>query len=155
MIRRPLALAVLSLLSFALSACCDSCDDEYYPAPPEAVSIEVEVYDPVTGGVWEGVGVRLASAWQEWSGCVCDSPFTDSFELTDMAGRVHFSAYDVHSYAIGFPVDSYGRAVLGSHPAGDDATVPLEVWAPGFNSVFVRVDVSWSWPDALISVPFH
>ena len=56
------------------------------PAEPRPVSILVEVYDPVTNLVWEGVSVRVVEAWHEWSGCTCMSPFVDWFE-TDINGR--------------------------------------------------------------------
>jgi hypothetical protein len=147
--------SVLLLAAAFLATACTTRTRIVHASPPATVSIDVEVFDPVTGGVWEGVGVRIHGAWQEWSGCTCESPFTDSFELTDGFGRVVFSAYDLHAYQVGFPVDGYGRAVLGDHPAGDEAIVTLEIWAPGFRSVFFDVDLSWRRPDAVIAVPFQ
>ncbi len=151
--RRRLASASLVLLLLSLAACVR---ETHLVAtwPPEPVAIRVEVYDPVTAGVWEGVGVRIVQADQEWSGCTCVSPYTDSFELTDRAGLVDFNCWDIASYEVGFPLDAAGRAVLGHHPAGDQATVTLEIWAPGYRSVFVDVDLSWHDPYVSVSVPF-
>lgn len=146
---------VFVLAAALLATACTTRTRIVHVSPPATVSIEIEVYDPVTNGVWEGVGVRVHEAWQEWSGARHVSPFTDAFELTDRAGRVFFSAYDLHVYSVGFPVDEYGRAVLSDHPAGDESIVTLEIWAPGFRSVFVDVDLSWRDPDALIAVPFQ
>ena len=59
MVHRAL-LAVLLLLP--LSACSDCCTEVVSEPAPRAVELEIEVYDPFTGGVWEGVGVRVVQA---------------------------------------------------------------------------------------------
>lgn len=153
MFSRSIKLTLLACLM--LPVACVPRPHVVYASPPEPISIEVEVYDPVTGGVWEDVGVRIVEADQEWSGCLCVSPYPDSFELTDRTGIVVFTPYDVASYDVGFPLDRYGRAVLGEHPRGDEARVTLEVWAPGYRSVYFEVDVSWDRPYVAVAVPFQ
>ena len=59
---------------------------------PRLVELEVEVYDPATNNVWEGVSVRLVEGAQEWSGCVCTNPYPDRWFPTDDTGRVLFTS---------------------------------------------------------------
>jgi hypothetical protein len=152
---RSLTKVLFALLAVGLPACSDCCDDPVRYAEPRPVEIEVEVYDPVTGGVWEGVGVRLVQADQEWSGCTCVSPYPDDFALTDRSGLRYFSPFAIAAYEVGFPVDAAGRAVLGPDIFEDEALVLCEVWAPGFDPVFVEVPLSWERPYRFVSVPFE
>ncbi|MGA1608012.1 MAG: hypothetical protein ACO4CT_13595, partial [Planctomycetota bacterium] len=78
------------------------------------MELEIEVYDPFTGGVWEGVGVRVVQADQEWSGCVCVSPYANDFALTDRTGLAYFSPFALAAAEVGFVEDAAGRAVLYS-----------------------------------------
>jgi hypothetical protein len=48
----------------------------------------------------------------------------------------------------------WSAAVLGSRAFEDDATVLLEISAPGFVPVYVDVPLSWSVPDVFVEVPF-
>lgn len=156
--KRWIGAVVLPVL-FGLSACCNTCDDDYYyyapPPEPRPVEMEVEVYDPVSGGVWENVGVRIVQADQEWNSCTCVSPLVDEFELTSVNGLVYFSPYALAFYDVGFALDSAGKAVLGPDLENDEASVLIEVFADGFDSVFAQVDLSWEQPYAFVSVPFR
>jgi hypothetical protein len=144
--------AVLPLL--LLSACSDCCTEVVREPAPRAVELEIEVYDPFTGGVWEGVGVRIAQADQEWSGCVCVSPYANDFALTDRTGLVYLSPFGLAAAEVGFVEDAAGQAVLYPGAFEDEADVLLEVWAPGFDPVFVEVSLSWGQPYRFVSVPF-
>jgi hypothetical protein len=148
--------------AFLLSLCLAvfaACTDGYVVAAPapartvRPVSIQVEVYDPATNWVWENVLVRVVEAEQEWSQCVCTSPYEDWIP-TDPNGLVFFSEHYLAGVGVGFLEDGVGRAVLGSRHFEDEATVWLEVWAPGFDSVFVAVDLCWCEPDAFVAAPF-
>jgi hypothetical protein len=124
------------------------------PAPARPVSILVEVYDPVTNFVWENVLVRVVEASHEWSGCTCVSPYADYYP-TDATGRVLLDEYVLAFVEVGFLEDRTGAAVLGSRAFEDDATVLLEISAPGFVPVYVDVPLSWSVPDVFVEVPFY
>jgi hypothetical protein len=145
-------IAVLLLLP--LSACSDCCTETVYEPPPRAVELEIEVYDPFTGGVWEGVGVRVVQADQEWSGCVCVSPYADEFALTDRTGLAYFSPFALAAAQVGFVEDAAGQAILYPGAFENEADVLLEVWAPGFDPVFVEVPLSYGQPYRFVSVPF-
>lgn len=155
-VMRPILASVVPLL-FALSACSDCCDpDPYYPSyDPRPAEIEVEVYDPVTGGVWENVGVRIVQADQEWSGRTVVSPYPDDYALTDPTGLVYFSPFSIAAYEVGFLLDAAGRAVIGPDIDEDEAYVLLEVWAPGFDAVYAEVRLTWGEPYRFVSVPFE
>ena len=144
--------AVLLLLS--LSACSDCCTTVVREPAPRAVELEIEVYDPFTGGVWEGVGVRVVQANQEWSGCVCVSPYANDFALTDRTGLIYFSPFALAAAEVGFVEDGAGQAVLYPDVFEDEADLVLEVWAPGFDPVFVEVPLSYGQPYRFVSVPF-
>jgi len=120
---------------------------------PRLVSILVEVYDPDTNFVWEGVSVRVVESDQEWSGCTCVSPYFDWFE-TDSNGRVLLDEYILADADVGFLIDDYGAAVLGPRRDEDQATVVLEIDAIGFAPVIVEVPLSWDEPDVFVEVPF-
>lgn len=123
------------------------------PATPRPVSIEVEVYDPITNLVWEGVSVRVVEAYHEWSGCNCESPYIDWY-LTDVNGRVFFDEATLAYAEVGFLEDPYG-AVINPHRDQDEATVLLEIDAIGFAPVFVEVTLRWDDSDVLVEVPFY
>ncbi|MDA0932469.1 MAG: hypothetical protein O3C51_03335 [Planctomycetota bacterium] len=144
--------AVLLLLS--LSACSDCCTTVVREPAPRAVELEIEVYDPFTGGFWEGVGVRVVQANQEWSGCVCVSPYANDFALTDRTGLTYFSPFALAAAEVGFVEDGAGQAVLYPDVFEDEADLLLEVWAPGFDPVFVEVPLSYGQPYRFVSVPF-
>lgn len=140
----------------AVGACSDCCDDGAYgPYGLSAVEIEVEVYDPVSGGVWENVGVRIVQADQEWSNCTCVSPYVDTYAFTDRTGLAYFSPFAIASYDVGFAVDGSGRAVLGPDYTDDEALVLVEAWAPGFDPVYAEVPLSWDRPYRFVSIPFE
>lgn len=121
---------------------------------PRPVSIEVEVFDPVTGFVWENVGVRVVEADQEWAGSTFVSPFMDWY-FTDSAGLVLLDEFILAAAEVGFLEDSAGRALLGPRSFEDEALVVLELDALGFTPVIVEVPLSWDVPDVFISVPFQ
>lgn len=151
MLRPSIAISVL----FAAVACdCHDHHDPEYVYEPHAVSILVEVYDPVTNFVWENVSVRIVESDQEWSGCTCVSPWVDWF-LTDANGRVFFDEYALADAEVGFREDGNWRAVLYPYSYEDEATVVLEVDAVGFTPVIVEVPLRWDQPDVFVSVPFQ
>ena len=149
-----LAFVFVAALAFA-TGCKDHDHHHHPPAPvPQVVSIELEVYDPITQRVWEDVGVRVVEAELEWSGLVRPNPDPDAWFPTDRHGLVFFSPHDLADALVGFVEDSYGQAVLEPAFEADEAFVLLEVWAPGHASVFVEVHLSWEEPYAFRSVPF-
>ncbi len=151
--RRP-AISTL-VLAAVLAACTEQHHETVIIAEPNPVTIEVEVYDPVSGGVWEGVGVRIVEATNEWSGCQCVSPFRDAFILSDPNGLVLFTPEDIAAYEVGFVENTAGQTVLSAHPDADEAYVVLEVWAEGFTPVFAEVYLSWSQPTVFVAIPFE
>ena len=77
------------LLSMALVGCKRvHRNDPVVVRSSRLVSIEVEVYDPITNFVWEGVSVRIVEADNEWSGCICPSPYLDWFDTGMIPGSV-------------------------------------------------------------------
>lgn len=149
MMRRSIAL----LLALATACGGSSRSATQRPAEPRRVSILVEVYDPNTNLVWQNVSVRVVEAWQEWSGCIHESPYYDWF-LTDANGRVLVDEYALADAAVGFLEDRRGRAVLTAYRDQDEATVLLEVDAIGFVPVYVEVPLRWDVPDVYVEVPF-
>ncbi len=147
----------LLLSSFLLLSACGGHHAHSAPPPvavPRAVSILVEVYDPVTNLVWENVSVRVVEADQEWSRCTCSSPYQDWY-LTDANGQVLLSEYELAAAAVGFQEDGAGRAILGPSYDEDQATVVLEIDALGFTPVIVEVALQWGQPDVFVEVPFN
>lgn len=144
---------LLSLLSLAAGC------KRHAPPPrvlePRTVSIQVEVYDPVTNRVWENVDVRVVEAEAEWSGLVVPNPDPDAWTSTDRYGTAYFTARDLGDAQVGFVEDVYGRALLEPDHDADEAFVLLEIWAPGFDAVLAEVRLTWSKPDAFVSVPFR
>lgn len=155
---RTLAHCFWFSLLLALATSCTRHHRGHSPVAPvtsRLVSIQVEVYDPVSNYVWENVGVRVVRATQEWSNCICENPDPDQWYLTDASGLVLFDALRLGNADVGFVRDAYGRALLESHPDRDEADVLLEVWSPGFTSVFVQVPLRWNRPHMFVSIPFH
>jgi hypothetical protein len=139
-----------------LSACWDDDDDDcdHCENLARPVSIEIEVYDPITQFVWEGVTVRIVEADQEWSGLTHVSPYQISL-LTDSTGRVFIDEFMLASATIGFVEDPNGRAVLGDAEFEDEARVKFEISAEGFTPVTLLVPLSWDVPDVFVAVPFN
>ena len=123
------------------------------PLQNRFVAIEVEVYDPLSGYVWEDVGVRIVQADQEWSSCICVNPLLDDWYYTDAFGVVFFAAADLAFADVGFQEEG-GEAVISPSPLEDEVTVLLEISAPGLGTVYQSVDLSWDEPSIFISVPF-
>lgn len=145
-----------SLLFVLLAAASCGGGAHYHPAPTlkaRFVAIEVEVYDPLSGYVWEDVGVRIVQADQEWSSCICVNPLLDDWYYTDAFGVVFFAAADLAFADVGFQEDG-GEAVISPSPLEDEVTVLLEISAPGLGTVYQSVDLSWDEPSIFVSVPF-
>ena len=129
-------------------------DDGVHPVLSDRlVSIDVEVYDPNTGFVWENVGVRIVNSEQEWSGLVLVNPVEDWY-FADEFGTVLFDSDDLAIADVGFLLDGFDRAVLSPDGLEDEAIVLLEVYAPGLGSVFVDVDLSWDEPRVFVEIPY-
>lgn len=151
--RLPLALVLFSLLA---AGCTGDTVVVARPAPSAVpVEIEVEVYDPASGGVWQDVGVRVVESWQEWSGLRLGTTRPDLFVLTDRNGLVYLSPQLLADYDVGFGEDALGRAIVGPQYDRDEAVVLIEVFAPGFASRLVEVQVDWDQPYTFVSVPFR
>ena len=149
------AALVCALLAPLAAAGCGSHHDDGAPVfLDHLASLEVEVFDPITGFVWENVGVRIVEVEHEWSGCLCPNPIKDDWFFTDEFGTVFFDSEDLGATDIGFLLDSHGRAVMSPDELEDEAIVLLEVFAPGFGSVFQEVDLSWDEPRVFVSIPF-
>jgi hypothetical protein len=148
-------IVLCALLSLLATGCHSRHHDRLPPvASDRLVSIEVEIYDPVTNFVWENVAVRIVQADQEWSGCICSNPRLDDWYYTDRDGLVLFTAADLGLADVGFLVDGFGRAVLSPARDEDQASVLLEVTAPGLGTVFQEVDLTFDVPDVFVSIPF-
>lgn len=149
-----MAAGLAAFLPFLAGGCCDDDHDVYVVEDPRPATILVEVYDPTTNYVWENVGVRVVSAWQEWSGVTRINPVVEYF-LTDSYGQVFLDEYLLAGADVGFHEDGIGRAMLWPSPYEDEASVRLEVSSPGYTPVLVDVAVSWMQPDVFVAVPFH
>jgi len=152
---RPSCSVLLPL--FLLVACHHSSHDDPIivapvPALPRPVAIEVEVYDPISGYVWENMGVRVVEAEVEATGCFCLSPFPDDWFYSDEYGLVYFAPQDLAYADVGFVENAYGEAVVLPDSYGDEALVILEIWAPGFLPVEVEVYLDWTQAETFISV---
>ena len=124
------------------------------PGPHQA-SLEIEVYDPVTDLVWQGVSVRIVEGAMEWSGCVCPNPDQDDWFLTDQFGTVFYDSGLLADSSIGFLEDGYGRAVLGSAVDEDEAYVLIELAAVGFPTLQYDILLSWDEPNVFVSIPYQ
>ncbi|MCA8949320.1 MAG: hypothetical protein KDE27_07445 [Planctomycetes bacterium] len=151
-------LSFLSLLPLLAVSCGEHDHDGGFHSPhsnqPRLVSIEVEVYDPVSNGVWENVLVRVVEADNEWSGCICVSP-SEQWYRTDEFGRVFLDEAILANADVGMLEDGAGRAILYPAFDQDEVTITLEVWADTFMPVFVDVPLSWDQPDVFVEVPFN
>lgn len=147
-------LGLFALLVLTASSCVSRRTVVVTPKPARLVEIEVEVYDPATNGVWEGVSVRAVEGYHEWSGCTCSAGNPDLWLVTDRTGRVLFTAEDLADADIGFQEDGNRRAIIEADRDMDEAFVLLEIDAIGFDRVFVDVPLSWLQPSVLVSVPF-
>lgn len=154
MVLRLASLATSALL--LLAACHGHGHTKVVVSPaPRHVWLTVEVYDPVTNYVWEGVSVRIVEGEMEWSGCICRNPDPDDWRLTDDRGIVEYSPADLADAGIGFMEDASGLAILTPHPDEDEAYVQLELAAKGFENLLVDVKLTWDEPDVFVSVPFE
>jgi hypothetical protein len=127
------------------------------PAPvyhDEPVSIEIEVYDPNTNYVWQDVSVRIIEVDHEWSGLIWPNPTKNDFYYTDKFGVVYFSPERLAVSDLGFLEDDIGRAVLSPDYLEDEATVLVEISAPGLGRVYERIELSWDEPRVYVQVPF-
>jgi hypothetical protein len=128
-------------------------DPEFHEDDARLVSIEVEVYDPVTNLVWENVLVRVVEAEQEWCGCTYENPNVVWY-VTDDTGRVFLDEFILADSQVGFLEDHHGRAILEPFVDENEAVVLLEIDAEGFFPVIVEVPLRWSNPDVFVEVPF-
>jgi hypothetical protein len=127
------------------------------PAPvynDEPVSIEIEVYDPNTNHVWQDVSVRIIEVDHEWSGLIWPNPTKNDYYYTDKFGVVYFSPELLAVSDLGFLEDGTGRAVLSPDYLEDEATVLVEISAPGLGRVYERIELSWDEPRVYVQVPF-
>ncbi len=149
-------LCLLSLFAALLSAA--SCGGRRRAPDPvlpvHFVSVEVEVYDPATNLVWEGVEVRIAEAELEWSGLILANPDPNDFYLSDAFGTVLFTEHEIAFADVGFVEDGFGRAVLEPEFDRDEAIVTIELAAPGFPVVYADVLLTWDESDVFVSIPF-
>jgi hypothetical protein len=145
-----------ALLAASLAGGCHGHFDDD-PAPiyhDEPVSIEIEVYDPNTQYVWQDVSVRIIEVDHEWSGLIWPNPTKNDFYYTDKFGVVYFSPELLAVSDLGFLEDGIGRAVLSPDYLEDEATVLVEISAPGLGRVYERIELSWDEPRVYVQVPF-
>ena len=153
--------ALLPVLLVSVAACSSRTKETVIVQAPAVIKVErragldIEVYDPVTGYIWEDVGVRIVEASHEWSGCICPTPLVDDFYYTDTQGLVLFDSVDLAHASVGFQLDPNGHAVMFPHEEEDEAIVVVEIWAPGMTSVFYEIDISWDDPFPVISLEFN
>lgn len=121
---------------------------------PRLASVEVEVYDPASGYVWEDVSVRIVEASHEWSGVTITNPDPQAWFLTDEYGVVYFDPTQLALARIGFVEDTAGRALIEPEYDRDEATVVVELSAPGFPIVLADVYIDWTYPDAFVSLAY-
>jgi hypothetical protein len=153
--RCPSTLGPVLLVALLVGACGSSKRVAAVRPEPRLAAIEVEVYDPVSNYVWENVGVRVVRAWHEWSGVTVENPDDEQWYLTNQNGLVLLDARALGEARVGFREDLYGRAMIDPEAHVDEADVWLEVWSPGFSSVFVQVPLSFRTPTRFVSVPFE
>lgn len=142
------------LLLASLCACSSRRTVVVTPKPARQVEIEVEVYDPETNFVWEGVNVRAVEGYHEWSGCTCPTGDPDLWLLTDEFGRVLFTSSLLADAEIGFLEDDAGHAIIESDRDLDEAFVLIELDALGFDRAQFDVPLTWSEPSVFVSLPF-
>ena len=143
------------LVAVLASGCHSRRDRDPDPvAVSRPVSLEIEVYDPTTGYVWEDVSVRIIEVEHEWSNRIIENPFQNDYYLTDSFGVVYYSPELLAQTEIGFLEDGRGRAVLEPDFSEDEASILIEISAPGLGVVFERIDIDWEQPDVFIQIPF-
>ena len=153
--RLPHGLSFLALL--ALVSLSSGCGGHRTPAKikiyPRPVSLQVEVYDPATNLVWEGLGVSVIEADHEWSGCRCSSA-KDVVVYSDRSGTAFFSSALLGDIEVGFQEDGYARAVLGPGRDEDQVVLTIEVGDPTLGYVYFDIPIDFSDPEVFVSVPF-
>ncbi len=147
------ALKYLCLVLFAMVGCTDRKTTVFVQAAAlQPVTLEVEVYDPVSNFVWENVAVRIVEAEVSGAGGTFTNIFPDDWYFSDQNGLVFFDSYIFADAQVGFLIDAFGQAVLD---VGETARVVVELDALGFTSVVVEVILSWDQPQLFVSVPFN
>ena len=157
MTRTSLIQHIVALFALLILPSCHGSDHhDHVPVVHTArtVAIEVEVYDPLTGGVWQDVQVRIVEADQEWAGLIYENPITDDWLYTDSQGLVFLDEYELAIADVGFQLDEFDRAIIYPGVLEDEAIVLLEVYAPGLGSVLYEVDLSWDEPSIFVSLEF-
>lgn len=146
---------ISALILAALLASCGSRRhrDPDPVAVSRPVSLEIEVYDPTTGFVWQDVAVRIVEVDHEWSGCICTNPVQNDFYFTDEFGVVYYSPSLLAVTDLGF-LEDRGLAVLSPEFDEDEATVLLEISAPGLGVIYERIDIDWTAPEVYVQIPF-
>lgn len=155
--RPGLALASLTL-PLLLGGCGGSrtCCATVTPAPVVVpAEIEIEVYDPVTGGIWIDACVRVVESYQEWSNQTYLTGNPGLIFKTDVNGLAYLSPIDLADAAVGFPIDAAGQALLGIDFDEDEADVRLEISGAGFPTIFVDVTVCYDAPYQFLSIPWE
>ena len=145
-----------AMLAAAIAGGCHSSHDDHHHdlLVDHPVSIEIEVYDPATNYVWENVSVRIIEIEHEWSNCVCPNPTQNDFYETDKFGIVYFSPENLGFSDLGFLIDDLDRAILSPDEFEDEATVLIEISAPGMGAIYERLELTWENSRLFVSVPF-
>jgi hypothetical protein len=98
--------------------------------------------------------VRIIEVDHEWSGLIWPNPTKNDYYYTDKFGVVYFSPELLAVSDLGFLEDGTGRAVLSPDYLEDEATVLVEISAPGLGRVYERIELSWDEPRVYVQVPF-
>ncbi len=151
---QSLTASILASLALFASSCTGYVQGRVVTKSPRTVSVEVEVYDPVTNLVWKGVSVRVVEGAMEWSSATIKNSDPDDWLLTGNFGTVLFDAHELTHVGIGFMEDDSRRAILTADVDEDEAYVLVEIAAEGFNPAQVDVKVTWDKPNVFVSVPF-
>ncbi len=107
------ALKYLCLVLFATVGCTDRKTTVIVqPAVLQPVTLEVEVYDPVSNFVWENVFVRIVEAEVSGAGGTFTNIFPDDWYPSDLNGLVFFDSSIFANAQVGFLIDNLGQAVL-------------------------------------------
>ena len=134
---RPHALIPLLLVTLVLSGCGRRNHSNPKPvAYDRLASLVIEVYDPDTNSVWEGVSVRIVEVEHEWSGRVVPNPIEDDWYVTGRDGTIEFTPKLLGMTNVGFFEDPFGRAVMSPDLDQDEAIVLIEVYGEGLGSAF-------------------
>ncbi|MEO0479131.1 MAG: hypothetical protein AAF196_06590 [Planctomycetota bacterium] len=119
------------------------------------VSVEVEVFDPVTNGVWIDACIRVVEAYFEDGDVIVATGRPDLIFKTDLDGRVFLSAFDLADAEVGFFETFAGEAYLESGFFADEAIVTVEVSGAGFPTVRRDVALSFDFPDGFVAIPWE